>query len=287
MSNDQPLLGEIALKFELMRLISLTCSNTEILWSLGLLDFVVGVDSNSDFPAQVGQLERVGPDLQIDLEKVEQLRPDLVLASLSVPGMERVVEGLEKRKIPHLVLDPQTLAEVYTDIETVAKILGVELQGQHVVRAMKWMIAQARGQLPQWVRPPKVMVEWWPKPMIAACRDSWVTQMLAVLGAENAFAQIPARSKPLTAEEVEAAQPDLIAVSWCGVKKLRPEIVLKRELAIPAIHNKQVFALEEAYLGRPGPRLAEGVKKLSDLLLNVPVWKNPSPQPLSQGERGS
>ncbi len=257
-----------------MRLVSLTCSNTEIVWALGCLDFLVGVDSNSDFPAQVAQIPRVGPDLQIDLDKVAALRPDLVLASLSVPGMERVVEGLARRHIPHIVLDPQTLQDVYNDITRVAGLLGVEQQGQHVVRAMRWTIAQARGSLPHWVRSPKVMVEWWPKPIIAAGKHSWVTQMLEVLGAENAFAHLPVRSRPLTPTEVEEAQPDLITVSWCGVKKLRPEVVLGRKLSIPALLHGQVYALEEAYLGRPGPRLAEGVRKLAALLQQVPVWQH-------------
>jgi len=259
-----------------MRLISLTSSNTEIVWALGCLDWLVGVDSNSDFPPEVAQIERVGPDLQIDLGTVVALKPDLVLASLSVPGMERVIEGLERRKIPHIILDPETLQDVYADVETVARLLAVERQGQHVVRAMRWMMAKARGSLPNWIRPPRVMVEWWPKPMIAAGKRSWVTQMLWALGAENAFAHLDVRSKPLSKEEVEEAQPDLIAVSWCGARKLRPEIVLKRELDIPALRNRQVFVLEEAYLGRPGPRLAEGVKKLADLLIGVPVWTNPS-----------
>ncbi len=257
-----------------MRLVSLTCSNTEIVWALGCLDRLVGVDSNSDFPAQVRGLPRVGPDLQIDLNQVEALKPDLVLASLSVPGMERVVEGLEKRAIPHLVLDPQTLQDVYDDIERVARRLGVERQGRYVVRAMQQQIAQARGTLPHWVRPPRVMVEWWPRPMIAAGRDSWVTQMLAALGAENAFAHLPVRSRPLTPADVEEAQPDAIVVSWCGAKKLRPEVVLGRELDVPALRHRQVFALEEAYLGRPGPRLAEGVKRLAERLRNVPVWQH-------------
>lgn len=261
----------------LMRLVSLTCSNSEILWSLGLMEQVVGVDSNSDFPEAVKQLPRVGPDLQIDLDKVEELKPDLVLASLSVPGMERVVEGLGQRSIPHMVLDPETLQDVYSDIQKVARVCGVEQQGEHVAKAMRWMIAKARGSLPNWVRPPRVMVEWWPKPMIAAGGRSWITQMLQALGAENAFADLNMRSKPLSQAEVELAQPDLITVSWCGVKKLRPEVVLKRSLNIPAIQNKQVFALEEAYLGRPGPRLAEGVKKLADLLRNVPVWSRAIP----------
>jgi iron complex transport system substrate-binding protein len=256
-----------------MRLVSLTCSNTEILWALGCFDQLVGVDSHSDFPPQVARLPRLGPDLQIDLDMVQALKPDLVLASLSVPGMERVVEGLEKRQIPHLVLDPQTLQDVYQDIYRVARALGVEHRGQQVVQAMQQTIAQAKGSLPRWLRPPRVMVEWWPKPMIAAGKHSWVTEMLEALGAQNAFAHLEVRSKPLTPAEVEEAQPDLITVSWCGVRKLRPEVVLRRNLDIPALKHKQVFALEEAYLGRPGPRLAEGVKKLADLLRQVPLWQ--------------
>lgn len=256
-----------------MRLISLTSSNTEILWALGQMSSLVGVDSNSDFPAEVAQIERVGPDLRIDLDKVAALKPDLVLASLSVPGMERVVEGLEERRIPFITLDPQTLQEVYGDILRVARLLGIERQGEHVVQAMRWMIAKARGSLPNWVRPPRVMVEWWPKPIIAAGGRSPITQLLQALGAENALAHLEVRSKPLTLEEVEAAQPDLITVSWCGVGRLRPEVVLRRDVDIPALHNCQVFALEEAYLGRPGPRLAEGAMKLAALLQKVPVWQ--------------
>lgn len=255
-----------------MRLISLTSSNSEILWSLGLIEQLVGVDSNSDFPEAIKGIKRLGPDLQIDLDEVERLKPDLVLASLSVPGMERVVEGLQVRGIAHIVLDPESLQEVYADIRQVAKACGVEGQGEHVVKAMGKMIAQARGGLPGWLRPPRVMVEWWPKPMIAAGGRSWITQMLQALGAENAFANLEVRSKPLSEAEVEQAQPDLITVSWCGVKKLRPEVVLKRSLSIPAIEHRQVFALEEAYLGRPGPRLAEGAKRLAELLHDVPVW---------------
>jgi iron complex transport system substrate-binding protein len=260
-----------------MRIISLTASNTEIVWALGCFDQLVGVDDHSDFPAEVSRIPRLGPDLQIDLEKVEALKPDLVLSSLSVPGMERVVEGLEQRRIPQVVLDPETLADVYADIRRVAELLGVPRQGTHVVRAMQWMIAGARGSLPNWVRPPRVMVEWWPRPMIAAGQRSWVTQMLEALGAQNAFAHLEVRSRPLSGAEVEEAQPDLITVSWCGVKKLRPEVVLKRNLKVPALEYGQVFPLEEAYLGRPGPRLAQGVQRLAKMLQRVRVWAKPTP----------
>ena len=101
------------------RIVSLACSNTEILFALGLGAQVVGVDDWSDFPPQVGGLPRVGPDLGIDMAKVAGLEPDLILASLSVPGMERNIPALERLGVPFLVLDPKSLHDVFGDIERV------------------------------------------------------------------------------------------------------------------------------------------------------------------------
>src|SRR3970040_1535443 len=103
------------------RIVSLTCSNTEILFALGLRAQVVGVDDWSDFPLEVRSLPKVGPDLKIDMTKVVALEPDLVLASLSVPGMERNLPGLERLGLPFLVLEPRSLADLFTDIETTSR----------------------------------------------------------------------------------------------------------------------------------------------------------------------
>ncbi|MER3451621.1 MAG: cobalamin-binding protein [Thermus sp.] len=249
-----------------MRLVSLTASNTEILWALGALDGLVGVDDHSDFPEEVRRLPKVGPDLNVDLDRVEALRPDLVLASLSVPGMERVVEGLKRRGIPHLVLDPESLEDVFQGILTVAEALGLPHRGHQVVGAMRYTMAQARRGLPRFPKPPRILVEWWPKPVIAAGQKSWVTGMLAFLGAENAL-QDAVRSRPLSERELEALAPEVWVLSWCGAKRLRPEVALRRPLRVPALEAGRVYPIPEAYLGRPGPRLAEGVRRLADALI--------------------
>ncbi len=80
---------------------------------LEVLDWVVGVDDHSDFPPEVQGLPRVGPDLGVDLDRVEALRPDLVLASL----------------------------------------LGVPERGQEVVAGMRRALGEARASLPPWSRP--------------------------------------------------------------------------------------------------------------------------------------
>mgnify|MGYP002653908211 CR=1 FL=1 len=76
------------------------------------------------------------------------------------------------------------------------------------------------------------------------------------LESRNALEDLEGRSRPLTLEQVRAARPDLIVCSWCGAKKLRPEVIEARGLGVP------VVAIAESGLGRPGPRLLEGARAL-------------------------
>ena len=86
-----------------LRVVSHTCSNTEIVCALGCADLLVAVDSDSDFPPEVvGALPQLGRDLALDTEAVRALSPDLVLTSLTVPGHERVVDGLRDAGLPRI-----------------------------------------------------------------------------------------------------------------------------------------------------------------------------------------
>ncbi|MCP2015669.1 iron complex transport system substrate-binding protein [Deinococcus sp. HSC-46F16] len=239
-----------------MRLASLTASNSDILAALGAAGQVVAVDSHSDAPGMEGAV-RVGPDLDIDVGAVAAARPDLVLASLSVPGMERVVAELEREGLPTLVLDPVSVGDTLVDIRTIAAAIGCPERGAAVADALRDELSRL---IRPFARPPRVLVEWWPRPIIAATRESWVTDLLAGLGAVNALGDRAGRSSPLTLEEVRAARPDLIVCSWCGAKKLRPELIEARGLGVP------VVAVPESGLGRPGPRLVEGARQIAAAL---------------------
>lgn len=236
-----------------LRLASLVSSNSDILAALGVASWVVAADNFSDAPG-LESARRVGLDLDIDVAALAQTKPDLVLASLSVPGMEKVVEGVQAAGLPMLVLDPVSVSDAMQDVLRVGEALGLAATAQQVVTAWQTEMAGLRVHLP---KPPRVVVEWWPRPIIAATRDSWVTDLLADLGAVNAFAERPGRSTPLLLNEVRAAQPDLIVCSWCGAKKLRPEVIEARGLSVP------VIPVLESGLGRPGPRLIEGARQIS------------------------
>jgi iron complex transport system substrate-binding protein len=253
-----------------MRIVSHTCSNTEIVCALGRADWLVGVDDHSDYPPEVvGGLPRVGPDLDVDVERIRGLEPDLVITSLTVPGHERCLERLEEAGLPVLVTRPHTLADVAADIRRIGEALDANTRAAKLAETFDEVAAgdpPAHDPLP-------ILVEWWPKPVIAPARDSWVNEMLALAGARNPWAALPGESLQITAEMARAESPEAIVMSWCGVEeaKYRPHVVRRRAdwNSVPAIRNDRIFPLSEAWLGRPGPRLLDGIERLRKIVARV------------------
>src|SRR4051812_12611655 len=101
---------------EARRIVSVGPSNTEILHALGLGRRIVGVDRWSDYPPRVLSLPRVGSDLRVDIQRVTDLRPDVVVASLHVPGMEDNLTGFEAAGLAYVAVGGVGLAGVWDDI---------------------------------------------------------------------------------------------------------------------------------------------------------------------------
>ena len=250
-----------------MRIVSLACSNTEIVCALGCASSLVGVDDNSDHPEEVvAGLPRVGPDLQIDVERVSALEPDLVLASLTVPGHEAVVEEVERAGLSFVAPAPESLGDVYRDVTDIAALLGVPERGEALVTAMRAELereALARDG-------PSILVQWWPKPVISPGRRSWTTDLIEAAGGRNPLGKEPVKSRPLSDDEVLELAPDAIVISWCGVhpSKYRPDVIYRNQRwqGLPALSRGRVYSVPEAWLGRPGPRLVEGRRALHDIV---------------------
>jgi len=247
-----------------MRIVSTTCSNTEIVCALGCEQYLVGVDNHSDYPkAVVADLPRVGPDLQVDAEVISQLKPNLVLASLTVPGHEKVIDSLKTAGLHYWASSPESLAAVYQDIDDIAQQLGVTDRGTKLIEAMRQQIKPVDTSGKQ---RPLIAVQWWPKPVIAAAKKSWVHDLIELAGGRNALEDIEEISAPLEFENFSELNPDIIAISWCGVKedKYRPSVISDNPLlsSVSAVRNQRLISIPEAFLGRPSVRLVEGYKLL-------------------------
>lgn len=269
-----------------MRVVSLNCSNTEIVCALGRADTLVGIDDHSDFPPDVvARLPRVGPDLTPDMERIKALQPDLVLASLTVPGHEKVIANLEAAGLKYLAPEPVGLEDVYRDIEVIARALGAADEAGGVIDAMRGAMAENResGAGPR----PTILVQWWPKPVISPGRLSWVNDLIEGVGAVNPLGEEAVKSRPLENSEVRDMDPDAIVMSWCGVdpRKYRADVIYdKPEWAgLRAVREQRVYAVPEAYLGRPSPRLTSGCRALRSIVDVISA----SPTPIRRAQAPS
>jgi iron complex transport system substrate-binding protein len=95
----------------------------------------------------------------------------------------------------------------------------------------------------------------------------WSNELIALAGGRNVFAGRPGQSMEIPPEAVAAADPDVIIVAWCGVPfdKLNVDRVLRREglESVSAVRSRRVYAVDESLLGRPGPRVIEGIEHIA------------------------
>lgn len=251
------------------RIVSLAPSNTEIAYYLGLGDQVVGVCDDSDWPADARTKVKVGMDLQIDAEKVAALKPDMVLASLSVPGMEKCVAAVRERGLDAIVLNPKSLEDVYANIEEVATAAGVPSRGFALTSRMRKGFAEVTHAV-EGAHRPTLFWEWWPRPLISPGGRSWMADVVRAAGATMVFQDEQKESFIVEVGRVVNADPEVIVLCWVGAiaKKQDPSKVYERELwaGMQAVRNKRVFALPDVLFAAPGPRLVDGARALAKVL---------------------
>src|SRR6266581_6527905 len=192
------------------RIVSLQPSATVILAAIGKLDRIVACTKYcADVCPEVVQSGRaiIADSWTAQSEEIVRARPDLVIAA--VPYQEKAVTEILKSGARFLGLAPKTLADIYTDIATIAGIMGVAECGQQVITKMELAIDEVRSQVDDGIRP-RVFCEEWGKPIIAS--QPWVAELVRAAGGDflgKAGAQC-------SAEEIARQDPEVIIAAWCG-----------------------------------------------------------------------
>lgn len=256
------------------RIVSLCPSNTELVHALELLDCLVGVDNYSDYPSEVTrQLPKLGPDLNIDMEMVSALKPDLVLASLSVPGMEKVVDAVAASGLPYLVLSPHNLSEIYQDLTSVSDWLEDPVQRrrtERLIQSLKDRVERVQSTTQSLAERPTLYWEWWPSPVFSPAKENWLTEISHLAGAVNLFASEPGSQVQDDGHRVISGNPDYFFAVWTGVPQDKVPIhkLIHRPGwdKITALAKNQVYILSEGLYCRPSPRLIDGLEQLTSLI---------------------
>jgi iron complex transport system substrate-binding protein len=281
------------------RIVSLIASATEIVAALGLEERLVGRSHECDFPELVKSLpvctspkfavtgssadidRRVKETLQsdtsvysVDARLLDDLRPDVIVTqaqcevcAVSLRDVQAAVAVMSHR--PKVVsLNPNSLADVWEDVRSVAAACGVRDRGDRLItewqQRMRAVAERVRGR----PRPTVACIEW-VDPLMAA--GNWVPELVELAGGVNLFGEAGKHSPWMTWEDLLRRDPDVIVVMPCGfdlprTKAELPALTRRPEWeSLKAVRTGRVWAADgNAYFNRPGPRLVEALEMLAD-----------------------
>lgn len=259
---------EITIESEPTTIVSVLPSNTEIAYALGLGDKIVGVSDYDNYPEEVLEKEKVG-SMEIDLEKVLSLQPDLLLLSPSHNQYSDVLSQLKEAGIDTLIVgDSSSFEDVYASIRLIANATGTSEKAEGIIADMQERLDILKEKAKAVSEPKKVWVEVSPAPDIYTTgKGTFMHEMLEAIQAVNAAGEQEGWVK-FTEEEAVLLNPDVIITTYGYYVENPAQGVLNRAgwAEVPAVKNEQVFDVNNDTVTRPGPRLIDGVETLAELI---------------------
>jgi iron complex transport system substrate-binding protein len=192
-----------------------------------------------------------------DTAEIVAVQPDLVIAA--VPYQEKAVSEILKAGARFLGLAPKTLADIYTDIATIAGAVGAKERGEEVIRGMQRRIDEIRARTAGQSHP-RVFCGEWGKPVITS--QKWVAELVEAAGGEF----VGAPGGQCSINDIRNLNPEVVIAAWCGAGDRVP---LEKIVADPgweatsAALSGRVFCINDEFLNTPAPTLLQGLDALA------------------------
>ena len=287
----------------MLRIVSLLPAATEIAAGLGLLDQVVGVSHECDFPEEASARPRVthcpvhnagltsgevdqwvrrtlrdnGTIYTIDEQLLRELQPDVILTqklcdvcAVGYGTVARLAETLPGR--PKVVnLEPKSLSDIFDDIRRVAQACCVSARAEQLVASLSERLETVRRKADRIShRPHCFLMEWVDPPF---CSGHWGPELVQIAGGHDSLGRRHQPSAQVDWWEVVNTRPEIIVLALCGydINRARRDYELLRSFpdfdSLPAAHDGEIYLVDaSAYFARPGPRIVDSLEILAGIL---------------------
>jgi iron complex transport system substrate-binding protein len=286
-----------------LRIVSLVPAGTEIAAALGLIDHVVGVSHECDFPQEAntrprvtgclihnagltsadidqrvrGALREHGTIYTIDEPLLRELRPHVILTQKlcdvcavgygTVAHLASTLPGA-----PQVVnLAPSSLSDIFSDIIRVGTACGARERGRKVVEELSQRVDAVRERAARVSRRPRCFVMEWVDPPF--CSGHWGPELVEIAGGQDSLGRKHQPSAQIKWEAVIEAQPEIIVLALCGygAERARQDYELLKKFprfdSLPAAQDGRMHLVDaNAYFSRPGPRIVDSLEILAGII---------------------
>ncbi len=245
------------------KIVSLAPSTTETLFALGAGDKVIGVDSMSNYPEEAKSKEIVGDFNGPIVEKIVALKPDLVLGGNTLQKDQ--MEQMQKLGLTVVSTEAVAYDDIPKSIELVGSVLGKEAEAKAVVDKINAAAAQAKEKAPKEEKTVYYVMSFGDSGNWTSGPGSFINSIIEACGGVPVTKDAPAAWIDYPMESLVKADPDiLLLASDTGtlddLKKTQGYSTLS------AVKNGTVYVVNADILSRPGPRIADAITMVSDLL---------------------
>jgi iron complex transport system substrate-binding protein len=248
------------------RIITLAPNLTEIAFAAGAGDRVVGVARFSDYPQAAKQRAQIGDAARVDVERILSLKPDLIFAWKS-GNQAGDIARLEQLGLRVFVTEPQRLADVPRLLRTVGALSGMADAAERSAAAFEQESAALRSRYRK-RSPMRVFYEIWHRPLLTVNGEHMISDVLALCGGVNVFADAPLLTPSVSLEAMLAARPDVIVGGSSAVDP-REFVAQWRRYEMGGLKDLPVFYVPPDEIQRATPRIALGAKAICEALESV------------------
>ncbi|MHC4408816.1 MAG: cobalamin-binding protein [Planctomycetota bacterium] len=249
------------------RIVCMTEETTEILYSIGAGDRVVGVSGFTKRPPEARSKPVISTFLEAKYDEIEALEPDLVLGFSDLQA--DIARDLAKRGVPVYIFNQRSVAEILQTVRVVGALVGCAPAAEELADSLAANLQRYADLPPTGL---KVFLEEWHEPLISGIR--WTSELVEIVGGVDICAELRSRqaAKDRIVEPAEIArrQPDVIVASWCGKRVEKDKIVGRPGWdQVPAVMNDRIHEIDSTIFLQPGPAvLTDGLEELARIVRN-------------------
>jgi iron complex transport system substrate-binding protein len=250
------------------RIVCLTEETTETLYLLGQGDRIVGVSGYTVRPPEARQKPKVSAFINAKFDKIESLKPDLVLAFSDLQA--DLAAELVRRGIAVVTFNQRSVAEILQMIRMLGGLVGCQREAETLAVGLEAHLDVIRESASRFPAHPRVFFEEWDDPIISGIR--WVEELVEIAGGAPIFPELAAaglaKDRIVDPAEVARRDPQVVFASWCG-KKVKKDTIRFRPGwdQVAAVRRDCIYEIKSTYILQPGPAsLTEGVRQLHAIL---------------------
>ena len=275
------------------RIVSLSPSNTEILFAVGSGPKVVGVTDYCNYPPEIdsriktNKIVRVGGYWNPSVRSIRKLKPDLVLVSIAQCTVKtnkcktdcnrrcelttKVANRLKSQGLNVLTLSSHSIEDVLDTITLVGKATGNTTKATDVVENLRQKIDKIVAHSKNSSHRPKVYFEVWNNPYISVNSKTWIGNIITLAGGKNVFGDAVSEWPIIQSEDIIQQDPDIMVFPvipdvprfWGDFEAVKKRRGWKN---ITAVRNSNLYEVQRDLISRPGPRLIKALEVLAEVI---------------------